>query len=104
MPENGAQLVKALAEANWLPKEHVSTCSKMIRFRNLVVRLYSDVDDRQIYDILRYHLDDFRMFIADAWRIVQQGPRRQGATATQGDESRSVDLTASTPVAHRSPG
>lgn len=74
-PENGAQLVKALAEANWLPKEHVSTYSKMIRFRNLIVHLYSDVDDRQVYDILHHHLDDFRMFIADAWRIVQQGSR-----------------------------
>lgn len=74
-PENGTQLVKALAEANWLPKEHVSTYSKMIRFRNLIVHMYSDVDDRQVYDILRHHLDDFRMFIADAWRIVQQAPK-----------------------------
>ncbi len=58
-----------------LPKEHVSTYSKMIRFRNLIVPMYSDVDDHQVYDVLRHHLDDFRMFIADAWRIVQQAPK-----------------------------
>ncbi len=74
-PENGVQLVKALSEANRLPQEHVPVYSKMIRFRNLVVHLYSEVDDRQVYDILRHHLGDFRMFIADAWRIVQREHR-----------------------------
>ena len=72
-PENGAQLVQALAKANWLPQEHVLAYSKMIRFRNRVVHLYSEVDDCQVYDILCHHLDDFRAFIADTWRILQRG-------------------------------
>jgi len=72
-PENGVQLVNALGEVNLLPQEHVPDYSKMIRFRNLVVHLYSDGDDRHVYDILCHHLDDFRKFIADAWRIVQRG-------------------------------
>lgn len=75
-PENGVQLVKSLGRANLLPPEHVPIYSKMIRFRNLVVHLYSDVNDRrQVYDILCHHLEDFRKFIADAWTIVQ---REQG--------------------------
>ncbi len=73
VPENGTQLVQVLAKANRLPQEHVPAYSKMIRFRSRVVHLYSEVDDRQVYDILCHHLDDFRTFIADAWRIVQQG-------------------------------
>lgn len=77
-PGNGAQLINALAQANWLPTEHAPVYVNMIRFRNLVVHLYATVDDRQIYDILRNHLDDFQMFIADAWRVVQRG---QGSDA-----------------------
>jgi uncharacterized protein YutE (UPF0331/DUF86 family) len=78
-PDNGTRLVQALANANLLPAEHIPRYTKMIRFRNLVVHLYSEVDDRQIYEIVRNHLDDFRLFIADAWRIIQnqQGPKRK---------------------------
>ncbi len=74
-PENGAQLLQTLADAGRLPSEHIPAYTQMIRFRNLVVHLYTNVDDNQIYDILQHHLDDFRRFIADAWRMVQ---REQG--------------------------
>ena len=73
VPGNGTKLVQALADANLLPDEHVPKYTKMIRFRNLVVHLYTEVDDRQIYDIVRHYLDDFRLFITDAWRIIQTG-------------------------------
>jgi uncharacterized protein YutE (UPF0331/DUF86 family) len=72
-PENGARLVQVLAGHGWLPPENVSTYVNMIRFRNLVVHLYSTVDDRRVYEILRDHLDDFRAFIVDAWGIVKRG-------------------------------
>ncbi|MEW5961255.1 MAG: DUF86 domain-containing protein [Chloroflexota bacterium] len=69
-PENGTKLVHALAKANLIPSEHVPIYAQMIRFRNLVVHLYTEVDDQQIYDILQHHLNDFRLFIADTWRIM----------------------------------
>lgn len=75
VPGNGTKLVQALAEANLLPAENVPKYTKMIRFRNLVVHLYAEVDDRQIYEIMRHNLDDFRLFIADAWRIIQKSGR-----------------------------
>jgi uncharacterized protein YutE (UPF0331/DUF86 family) len=72
VPGTGTKLVQALTEANLLPVENVPKYTKMIRFRNMVVHLYAEVDDRQIYEIVRHNLDDFRLFIADAWRIIQK--------------------------------
>jgi len=71
-PENGAELVKALGNAGLLPADHVKKYVQMIKFRNLVVHLYAEVDDHRVYDILQNHLEDFRLFIADAWSIVQK--------------------------------
>lgn len=36
-----------------------------------VIETNLTLDDWQIYDILQKELGDFRLFIADAWRIVQ---------------------------------
>jgi len=36
------------------------------------------LDDWQIYDILRKDLGDFRLFIADAWRIVREKGEEAG--------------------------
>jgi uncharacterized protein YutE (UPF0331/DUF86 family) len=72
VPGNGVQLVQVLADAGWLPMERVLTYARMIRFRNLIVHLYAEVDDSYLYDILRNRLDDFRLFIADTWHMVQR--------------------------------
>ncbi|OGO40095.1 MAG: hypothetical protein A2Z04_03580 [Chloroflexi bacterium RBG_16_57_9] len=71
-PENGAALVKALGKVGLLPGDHVKKYVQMIKFRNLLVHLYADVDDRRVYDILQNHLGDFHLFIADTWAIVQK--------------------------------
>jgi uncharacterized protein YutE (UPF0331/DUF86 family) len=70
-PSESAGLIRALEKAGLLSKEHAEKYVDMVRFRNLVVHLYAEVDARQVYDILQNNLDDFRAFIADAWRIVQ---------------------------------
>ena len=70
-PTDSAGLVQALAEANLLPEAHVKAYISMIRFRSRVVHLYQEVDEQEVYRILTEHLDDFRMFIRDALRIVQ---------------------------------
>ncbi len=71
IPGSSAELIRALEKAGFLPKEHADKYVAMVRFRNLVVHLYAEVDDRRVYDILQDNLGDFRLFIADAWRIVQ---------------------------------
>jgi len=76
IPKDSAELIRALEKAGLLSKEHADRYVGMVRFRNLVVHLYAEVDDRQVYDILQNNLDDFRAFIADAWRIVQSKQER----------------------------
>ncbi|WP_376790959.1 HepT-like ribonuclease domain-containing protein [Thermoflexus sp.] len=48
----------------------------MVRFRNLVVHLYHEVEPRRVYEILQTGLDDLRSFIAEVWAIV--GSQRAG--------------------------
>ncbi len=43
---------------------------KVCRIRG-VIETNLTLDDWQIYDILQKELGDFRLFITDAWRIVQ---------------------------------
>ena len=74
VPGNGRQLVQALANAGYLPPEHVPLYLRMIRFRNLVVHLYGEVDNQEIYNILQNNLDDFRLFIRDIWQIIRPDP------------------------------
>jgi uncharacterized protein YutE (UPF0331/DUF86 family) len=76
-PTDSAGLVQALAEANLLPEPHVKSYVRMIRFRNRVVHLYQEVDEQEVYRILTEHLDDFRMFIRDAIRIVEAASEGQ---------------------------
>lgn len=71
VPGNSAEVVRAMGRAGLLPPEHVARYANMIRFRNVLVHLYADVDDRKVYEILRNDLGDFELFVADAWRIAK---------------------------------
>jgi uncharacterized protein YutE (UPF0331/DUF86 family) len=78
VPEDSAGLVKTLSKVGLLPPDHAARYVEMIQFRNLVVHLYAEVDDWQTYDILQKDLGDFRLFIADAWRIVREKGDKTG--------------------------
>lgn len=70
VPGNSAEVVRAMGRAGLLPPDHVARFANMIRFRNVLVHLYAEVDDRKVYEILRNELGDFELFVADAWRIA----------------------------------
>ncbi|MCX7855405.1 MAG: DUF86 domain-containing protein [Anaerolineae bacterium] len=69
-PHEGAEVFRRLGEAGLLPVERVSTYVRMVRFRNLIVHLYHEVDSRRVYEILQTGLDDLRGFIAEVWAII----------------------------------
>jgi uncharacterized protein YutE (UPF0331/DUF86 family) len=71
-PSEGAELIRLLEKEGLLPKEHASTYVQMVKFRNLLVHLYQEVDNRRVYDIIQNELGDLRLFIADVWHIVQK--------------------------------
>ncbi len=49
----------------------------MAKFHNRLVHLYWEVDDTQVYDILRKRLDDFKKFL-DAMARVLEWPNLGG--------------------------
>jgi len=74
-PHEGAETFRRLGEAGLLPPERVQVYVQMVRFRNLVVHLYQEVDAERVYEILQSGLDDLRRFIAEVWGIVSPPPR-----------------------------
>ncbi|HHB91183.1 MAG TPA: DUF86 domain-containing protein [Anaerolineae bacterium] len=75
MPEYSAGLVDTLVEAGLFPADHAETYKDMIRFRNFLVHMYVKTSDQEIYEILQNALNDFRMFIADAWNAANTNPQ-----------------------------
>lgn len=73
-PRDGAQVFQRLVQEGLLPADHVPTYTRMVKFRNLLVHLYQEVDAEQVYQIVQKELGDFRMFIADVWAIVHRQP------------------------------
>ena len=52
-----------MAEAGVFENDFSRELRNMAKFRNRLVHLYWEVDDKQVYEILRNRLDDFKMFL-----------------------------------------
>lgn len=63
VPDDYADTFKVMAEAGALEREFAQELRSMAKFRNRLVHLYWEVDDKQVYEILRNRLDDFRIFL-----------------------------------------
>ncbi|HHS97108.1 MAG TPA: DUF86 domain-containing protein [Chloroflexi bacterium] len=61
-PESYADCFTVLQEMGVLPEGLAGSLRRMARFRNLLVHLYWEVDDRRVYHILRENLDDLTSF------------------------------------------
>ena len=48
----------------------------MAKFRNRLVHLYWELDDRQLYDILQNRLDDFKKFLDYIARFLEWESRQ----------------------------
>ena len=65
-PESHAQLLETLHGAGVLPDPTMlPRYQAMIRFRNLVVHRYWEVDPARVHEILRDHLGNFERFAKD---------------------------------------
>lgn len=63
VPEDYADTFQILGEQGAFDKDFVKVMKDMAKFRNRLIHIYWEVDDRQIYGIMRSHLDDFKTFI-----------------------------------------
>lgn len=63
-PRNYKDAFTVLGENGVIPQELVPTMQAMAGFRNLLVHLYWEVDDKQVHDFLTTQLGDFDRFVA----------------------------------------
>lgn len=61
-PEDYADTFSVLGEYGVVDKQFVNELRNMARFRNRLVHIYWEVDDGQVYEIMRTRLKDFKTF------------------------------------------
>jgi len=61
-PTDYADIFRILGENGVIPQDFISTLEKMAGFRNLLVHVYMQVNDRQVHENLRTRLVDFERF------------------------------------------
>jgi uncharacterized protein YutE (UPF0331/DUF86 family) len=62
-PKDYADTFKVLAEEGAFPDDFTRRLQQMARFRNLLVHLYGEVDNVQVYETLQNDLGDFETFV-----------------------------------------
>lgn len=63
VPEDYSDTFAVMGEIGALDSDFTEELRNMAKFRNRLVHLYWEVDDEQVYDILRSRLDDFKEFL-----------------------------------------
>ncbi len=63
LPNDYADTFNVLGEKDLIDKDLVIRLKNMARFRNRLVHIYWNVDDKAVYEILQSDLDDFDKFL-----------------------------------------
>lgn len=63
VPEDYGDTFRVMGEVGALDKGFSDDLVHMAKFRNRLVHLYWEVDDRQLYEILQTRLTDFKSFL-----------------------------------------
>ena len=64
-PDTAAECIRMVFSSGYVSNINVETYITMTKFRNRIVHLYHDLDENEIYQILRNNLSDFSLFIKD---------------------------------------
>ena len=63
VPEDYADTFEVMSEAGAIEESFAEELKNMARFRNRLVHLYWEVDDRQVHHFLQTRLADFKCFL-----------------------------------------
>jgi len=74
-PETYAECFAHLARAGVIPENVVPTFQSMIRFRNMLIHIYDNVDDKVTFDIYTGRLEDFTLFVRTIREYLRQEQR-----------------------------
>jgi uncharacterized protein YutE (UPF0331/DUF86 family) len=70
IPETYGECFKILGEYGIIDKDLSNSLVKMAHFRNLLIHLYSKVDDKEVYKILKENIIDVKNFIKEISKIL----------------------------------
>ena len=70
IPESYEDCFKILGEKGIIDKELSINLIKMAKFRNILIHLYSKVDDSEIYKILKQNLVDIKKFMQEIKKLI----------------------------------
>ncbi|MCX8095003.1 MAG: DUF86 domain-containing protein [Caldisericia bacterium] len=70
VPESYGNCFKILGEKGFIDKTLSTNLIKMTKFRNLLIHLYTKVDDKEIYKILKQNLQDIKIFIKEIENLL----------------------------------
>ena len=73
VPEDYGDTFRVMAEAGALENGFAQELRNMAKFRNRLVHLYWEVDDKQVHEILKNRLDDFKTFLDNLSRFLGWG-------------------------------
>ncbi len=62
-PEDYADTFQVMVEQGAFDKDFIRQLKDMAKFRNRLVHLYWEVDDKQVYEILKSRLNDFKKYL-----------------------------------------
>jgi len=71
-PQSYADCFGILAELGHVDAELAGRVQQMARFRNLIVHLYSRVDDREVYRVIHENLGDLELFREQVLKAVSR--------------------------------
>ncbi len=63
VPEDYADTFRVMAEVGTITEDFSEELIKMAKFRNRLVHIYWEINDKQIYQILQTNLDDFKKLL-----------------------------------------
>jgi len=75
--QDSGECIRALEKQGLIPKDRATMYVKMIRFRNVLVHLYGEVDHHRVHEILENELDYFRMYVMDVDMIVESERKKK---------------------------
>lgn len=61
--ESNRDSFEALYKNGIIPQEYIDRFFLMAKFRNRIVHMYIDIDDKVIYNILKNNIEDLKIFI-----------------------------------------
>lgn len=71
-PEDFADTFRVLAENKVITRKMLPQFENMARFRNLLVHVYSQVDNERVYEVLQNNLTDFDKFAQAIAKFIRK--------------------------------